>query len=155
MTGLNCSFWGAGQAESSLVFSANPATVPCLLIMLASPLLPPSVGSGIVTAYCHTKGRHVVPLDGSPSALKPQKSSPFGSLVEVSAIPTAWPISLALKEALFCPPSPGAPMSPLLPWYQRTERSVPENVAVPLIKPLLVMKYARPVGPTVPRSVTL
>jgi hypothetical protein len=42
-----------------------------------------SVGSGIVTAYCHKKGRQVVPVEGSPSALKPQKSSPFGSEVEV------------------------------------------------------------------------
>src|ERR1035441_2154151 len=48
MAGLNWSTCGAGQAGSGVAFSANPATVPCLLIWLAAPLLPPSVGSGVI-----------------------------------------------------------------------------------------------------------
>src|SRR5450759_5268661 len=152
ITGLN---WSTGQPWSCVLFSANPATWPRLLIMLATPLAPPSVGSLTITPFCHRKGRHAAPEVGSPSALKPQKSSPFGS--EVSASPTAWPLTLTPNAALFCPPSPGVPISTFDPLYQRAKCIVPSGrAAAPLTKPLLVMKYGWPGGPpTAPRSVTV
>src|ERR1035441_7497891 len=107
MAGLNWSTCGAGQAGSGVAFSANPATVPCLLIWLAAPLLPPSVGSAVIAPSCHKNGRQELPAEGSPSALKPQESSPFGSKVDVSASPTAWPVPLRLNATVFAPPSPG------------------------------------------------
>src|ERR1019366_1211808 len=101
-------------------FSANPATAPRMLIWLAVPLWPPSVGSAVIVPCCHRNGRHVVPEEGSPSALKPQKSSPFGSKADVSASPTAWPIPLAPNAMLFGPPSPRVAMSIFSFLYQRT-----------------------------------
>src|ERR1039457_1402125 len=80
-TGLNCSFCGLpdGHFASGASFSATPATTPEPLIRLAQPLLPRSVGSALMTPFCHRNGTQVVPEDERPSALKPQKSSPFGS----------------------------------------------------------------------------
>src|SRR5260370_30628132 len=78
MTGAN---WCTGQPGSCVLFSANPTTSPRLLIMLAAPLAPPSVGSGFITPFCHKKGRHVVAEGESPYAVKPQKSSLLGTEV--------------------------------------------------------------------------
>src|SRR6204780_2295934 len=94
--------------------------------MLAAPLGPPSVASGLITPFCHRNGRHV-PEDGSPRALKPQKSSLFGSEVGVSASPMAWIQSLLLKAILFGPPSPGLPMSKLNPLNHKTACCVPSG----------------------------
>src|SRR5215468_3713570 len=100
MTGLISSRTGGdGQVGSGVVFSTSPATWPLLLIPIANPLLPPSVGSGTMTPSCQRNGRHIrlVPL--------PQKSSPNGSGVEVSAEPTTSPLSLRDIAPLFGPPS--------------------------------------------------
>ena len=53
--------------------SAIPTICPRLLIALACPLFPPSVGRARMWKNCQRNGRHVrcVP--------KPQMSSPFGS----------------------------------------------------------------------------
>src|SRR5215831_9526078 len=86
MTGLICKTWGSPVIEGSQVgsgaaISACPATSPLLLTPVAWPLLPPNVGSGVITPFCQRNGRHI---RGVP---KPQKSSPNGSGVEVSALP--------------------------------------------------------------------
>src|ERR1022692_255273 len=51
--GLNCSFCGLpdGHVASGASSSATPATTPEPLIRLAQPLLPPSVGSALMTPY--------------------------------------------------------------------------------------------------------
>src|ERR1035438_9747229 len=68
-----------GHVESTLPFSANPATCPLLLIALACPLLPPRVGRALMLPFCQKNGRHVSPVP------KAQTSSPFGSGTSVSA----------------------------------------------------------------------
>src|ERR1022692_815210 len=72
-TGLNCSFCGLpdGHVASGASFSATPATTPEPLIRLAQPLLPPSVGSALMTPFCHRNGTQVVPEDERPSATTP------------------------------------------------------------------------------------
>src|ERR1700733_214261 len=62
---------------STAPFSANPATCPLLLIALACPLSPPSVGRALMLPFCQKNGRHVSPVP------KAQMSSPFGSLTLV------------------------------------------------------------------------
>src|SRR5579871_5718202 len=78
----------AGQVESTAPFSAYPATCPRLLMALACPLTPPTVGRALMTPLRQRNGRQVrwVP--------KPQRSSPLGSGTDVSDIPTASPGSL-------------------------------------------------------------
>src|SRR5579859_1477219 len=91
----------AGQVESTMPFSAYPTTCPLLLMALACPLFPPSVGRACMTPFCQRNGRHVACVP------KPQRSSPFGSKTDVSDIPTAALLSLIpfqLME-LFFPPS--------------------------------------------------
>src|ERR1700739_5074476 len=100
-TGLNSIICGEtdapGQVESTSPFSAVPATMPKLLICSAVPLLPSvpsllrSLGRVTMEPVCHRKGTQVLPLWVGPSAVDPQKSSPFGSGVCVSACPTACP----------------------------------------------------------------
>src|ERR1039457_6210056 len=107
MTGLNWSTCGAVQPGSGVSFSASPAISPYLLIWLTAPLFPPSVGSAVIAPFCHKNGRHELPAEGSPMALKPQKSSPFGSKVDVSASPAAWPAPSTANATLLAPPSPG------------------------------------------------
>src|SRR5215469_2271855 len=89
-----------GQVESTIPFSAYPTTCALLLMALACPLFPPTVGRACITPLCQRKGRHVrcVP--------KPQRSSPFGSGTDVSDIPTASPGSLIPFQLieLFFPP---------------------------------------------------
>ncbi len=70
-TGLNCATVQPGP-ESGIVVSASPATSPRLLIELAEPLAPPSVGSAIMTPFCHTKGRHAV-CEGKPVDIEAAK----------------------------------------------------------------------------------
>jgi len=149
--GLELKQLGAGHAGFRTVVSAVPATTPRLLIALAKPLFPPSVGSGLITKYCHTKGRQVVPKEGSPNDLKPQKSSPFGSRVDVAEL--LW----APNAAPSGPASPGVPMSIFTPWYQRTAcTEVSATGAAPLTRLLLVTEKGWPtVLPTAPRSVTV
>src|ERR1039457_4582574 len=132
-TGLNCSFCGLpdGHVASGASFSATPATTPEPLIRLAQPLLPPSVGSALMTPFCHRNGTQVVPEDERPSALKPQK---------------AW---------LFGPWSPCLPRSIILPLYQSTACNVLPFCTAPATRPSLVMTNGCPFGPTVPRSMTL
>ena len=106
-----------------------------------------SVGSGVITPYCQRKGRQVVPVEGSPRALKPQKSSPFGSKVEVSAAPTAWPLSLTPNAIAVLVHSESGCAD------VRSQSLVPEDGVLyaaserpprQLTKPLLVMGYAWP-----------
>src|SRR6202167_4825812 len=73
----------AGQVESTIPFSAYPTTCPLLLMALACPLFPPSVGRACMTPFCQRKGRQVAWVP------KPQRSSPLGSETDVSDIPTA------------------------------------------------------------------
>src|ERR1039457_2918045 len=83
-----CAIRLGGHPESTIVFSAYPAICPRLLIALACPLFPPSVGRALISPFCQRNGRHVrcVP--------KPPTSSPFGSGTPVSANPPACPWSL-------------------------------------------------------------
>src|ERR1035438_8699475 len=89
-----------GHVESTIPLSANPTICPLLLIVLACPLFPPSVGSARMWPFCQENGRHVrcVP--------KPQMSSPFGSGTSVSEKPTTCPKSLISPQfiQLFSPP---------------------------------------------------
>src|SRR6202451_3918789 len=90
-----------GQVESTIPFSAYPTTCPLLLMALACPLFPPTVGRPLMTPFRQRNGRHIrcVP--------KPQRSSPFGSGTDVSDMPTASPRSLIPFQLieLFFPPS--------------------------------------------------
>src|SRR5215469_15320714 len=102
-----------GHPESVTVVSAKPATSPRLLISLADPLFPPSVGRALMWPFCQRNGRHVFPVP------KPQKSSPSGSGTAVSAIPTACPWSLIPPQFIqvlsFGPPSvPRSILNPLM-----------------------------------------
>src|SRR5579862_6486050 len=155
MTGLNWCTCGAGQVGSTELFSATPAMAPRELMLLAAPLLPPSVGSGFITPYCHRKGTQELPEVGRPSALKPQKSSLSGSAFLVSVSPIASPVALAPKATLFFPPSPGWLMSIFNPLYQRSACCVLSEFApAPLAKPFWVTEKAWPGGPpTTPMSV--
>src|ERR1700722_1125659 len=91
----------AGQVESTTPFSAYPATCPKLLTALACPLFPPSVGRACITPFFQKKGRHIACVP------KPQRSSPFGSVADVSDIPTDSSRSLIPFQLieLFFPPS--------------------------------------------------
>src|ERR1700677_4271807 len=102
----------AGQLESTIPSSAYPTTCPLLLMALACPLFPPSVGRACMTPFCQRKGRHVACVP------KPQRSSPFRSETDVSEIPTDSPRSLIPFQLieLFFPPSvpSGRLSSPML-----------------------------------------
>src|SRR6266478_3440868 len=91
----------AGHEESETAVSANPAICPRLLIALACPLFPPTVGRALMWPFRQRNGLHVrfVP--------KPQTSSPSGSGTDVSAKPTTSPRSLSppWPIELFGPPS--------------------------------------------------
>src|SRR5208283_2056567 len=113
-TGRNCRTCGGGQFGSALPVSANPPTSPWLLIPAAWLLLPPGAGSGVITPFCHTKPRQMrlVP--------KPQKSSPFGSDVEVSDEPGTWvALFRPAKDWLLGPPS--VPRSVITPFSNTKE----------------------------------
>src|SRR5580692_9546016 len=73
-TGWNCSTPQAGFG-SLLTVSAHPTASLRLLIQLAMPFGPPSVGSSVITPFWNTNGRHAVDDAATPSALNPQKSS--------------------------------------------------------------------------------
>ncbi len=75
-TGWNCSTPQAAFG-SLLVVSAHPTASLRLLIQLAMPFGPPSVGSFVITPFWNTNGRHAVDDFATPSALNPQKSSLF------------------------------------------------------------------------------
>src|SRR5215469_1219317 len=150
ITGLSSSCTeGDGQVGSGVVFSTSPATWPLLLIPIPNPLLPPSVGSGTMRPSRQRNGRHIrLPLT--------HKSSPNGSGVEVSAVPTTSPLSLRDIAPLFGPPS--VPRSLFTPLLQRKAwLSVsPGRFAAPTTEPLLLTALAWPnVPPKVPRSVTV
>src|SRR5215472_18389011 len=111
-----------GHPESTVVFSENPAICPRLLIALACPLFPPSVGRALMWKYCQRNGRHVrcVP--------KPQMSSPFGSGTSVSEKPATCQKSLISPQfiQLFSPPSvPRSILNPSMPSTARPLRSFP------------------------------
>src|SRR5271165_2664601 len=113
MTGLNWRTWGATHVGSRVLFSAVPTTPPLSFSAKATPLLPPSVGSGLIAPSCHTNGRHERP------SLKPhrKKFSPNGSGAELSAAPTTSPLSFTeefVNVELFGPPSvPRSVFTPL------------------------------------------
>ena len=110
-----------GQVESNSPFSAVPAAMPKSLIFNAAPLLPSlpellrTLGSAIMVPFCHRNGAQVWPLWVRASAVDPQKSSPFGSGVLVSACPTTCPQMFTPNAALFGPPRPGLLMSFIFP----------------------------------------
>src|SRR5215813_12057924 len=144
------SFSGLEQVESSVAFSASPPTWPRLLIAEAEPLLPPSVGSAVMTPFCHTNGRQVRRVP------KKQKSSPNGSGVEVSASPGTTSASLGPKNAmLFGPPS--VPRSVIRPFCHMKAccAVLSFRAALPTtLPPALMPRPTLNVPPSVPRSVT-
>src|SRR5215472_14111176 len=154
MTGLNCKtseVIEGSQVGSGVAISACPATWPRLLTPAAKPLLPPNVGSGVITPFCQRNGRHIrwVP--------KKQKSSPNGSGVKVSAPPPTLSLSLGRKDALLFGP-PSVPRSVITPFCQRKACVAvsPGRVELPVTEPLLLMPPAKlNVPPNVPRSVTV
>src|SRR5215831_4977115 len=99
------------EQGSELGVSDTPATSPRLLIPPAWPLLPPSSGRGVITPFCQTNGRQIrlVP--------NPQRSSPFGSGVEVSEKPEISLLPLTATPTLTNPPS--LPRSAIAPFCQR------------------------------------
>src|ERR1700753_1921657 len=121
--------------------------MPKSLILRATPLLPSapallrSLGSGVIQPFCQRNGSQVLPLGVRACAFDPQKSSPFGSAVVVSACPTTCPQRLAPNAALFGPPNPGLPMSFVLPCFQRKACDTAdwERTISPLIRPGPVM----------------
>src|ERR1700679_3897859 len=141
-----------------------PKSVTCS----AMPLLPSlpslfrSLGSAIIEARCQTNGTQVLPLCVRPSAFDPQKSSPFGSGVLVSACPTACPQMFTPYATLFGPPSPGLLMSfKLIPSHRTAcDTHSPELLGFartlsPLTSPLPLTLYGWPGdddGPTGPKS---
>src|SRR5713101_5811441 len=113
-----------GHVGSVLAVSANPTTSPRLLMALACPLLPPTVGRALMWPFCQRNGRHVSPVP------KPQTSSPSGSGTDVSAIPTTSPRSLIWPQfiQLFFPPSvPRSILSPSTSIAARPCTSVPKT----------------------------
>src|SRR4029077_5438592 len=116
---------------------------------VANPLLPPSVGSGAIKPSFQRNGRHIRP--------EPQKFSPNGSGVEVSAAPVTSPLSLRKAAELFGPPS--VPRSVAAPFCQRKARGAVRSRsanALPTTEPLLFTALAAPaIPPNVPRSVTI
>ena len=170
MTGLNsmlCAETGSpGQLESDSPFSAVPAAMPKSLICNAAPLLPSvpallrNLGSATMEPFCEINGTQVLPLWVRKSAVDPQKSSPFGSGVCVSACPTACPRMLTPKAALFGPPSPGLPMSINVVFFHRTacDTAVSDKTTSPLTSPFPLIVKGWPCdveGPTGPRSTTV
>src|SRR5229473_206662 len=110
---------GAGEHVGSvLAVSENPTTSPRLLMALACPLLPPTVGRALIWPARQRNGTHTrcVP--------KPQMSSPFGSRSAVSDIPTASPPSLIPPQLIQLLPSgfPSVPRSMLTPLMFITAR---------------------------------
>ena len=156
ITGLICKTWGkpvieGSQVGSGVAISAYPATWPLLLTPAAKPLLPPSVGSGVITPFCQRKGRHIrfVP--------KPQKSSPNGSGAPVSTVPPALSLSFGRQLAKLLGP-PNVPRSVITPFRHRKACVAvsPGSVEKPSTAPLLLMPPAQlSVPPSVPRSTTV
>src|ERR1700674_2477497 len=107
-----------GHVGSGLAVSEYPTTSPRLLMALACPLLPPTVGRARMWPSRQRNGTHVrcVP--------KPQMSSPFGSRSAVSDIPTACPRSLIPPQLIQLLPSgfPSVPRSMLSPLMFITAR---------------------------------
>src|SRR5215469_17882707 len=88
MTGSKWRTAGGTHPGSGVEVSANPATSLRLLMPLAWPLVPPSVGSVAITPLRQITGKHT---RESPDG---QKVSPSGSGVEVSENPTISSLSL-------------------------------------------------------------
>src|ERR1700730_7787137 len=96
-------------------------------------LLPPRVGSGVLTPFCQTNGRHTrwVP--------NPQKSSPYGSGLGVSETPETSPLSLrGHNTVLLCPAN--VPGSLFLPFRHRPAcwAVLSGRFAAPATQPLLL-----------------
>src|ERR1700730_6112631 len=106
ITGESVLEGAAGEhEESGTAVSANPVICPRLLMAVACPLFPPSVGRALMWPFRQRNALHVsfVP--------KPQTSSPSGSRTDVSEKPTASPRSLTSPpkglSQLFGPPRVG------------------------------------------------
>src|SRR5215467_8391714 len=95
-----------GHVGSVLAVSANPTTSPRLLMALACPLLPPTVGRALMWPSRQRNGTHV------RNVPKPQMSSPLGSRTDVSDIPTASPWSLIPPQLIQLLPVAGFPSVP-------------------------------------------
>src|ERR1700723_3086885 len=150
--------------ESRTAVSEMPTICPRLLIALACPLFPPSVGRALMWKTCQRNGRHVrcVP--------KPQMSSPFGSRTAVSESPTTCPKSLISPQfiQLFGPPSvPRSSLNPSTSINARPVRSVANRLStfcpastfpdIISVQPSLLtdMAQASLALPAVPKSLTL
>src|ERR1700680_1131154 len=130
--------------------SAPPTIWPRLLISKAWPLLPPNRGSGVITPFCHTKGRQIrkVPVEHT--------SSPLGSGVEVFERPEIASLSLIPVPSLNGPPS--VPRSVITPFCQRNASACmsPVSVERPATEPLLLIPLAwLNVPPSVGRTLTV
>src|SRR5215469_2488916 len=149
ITGLNWRTCGGTQVGSAIEFSANPSTSPRLLMLTATPLVPPSVGSGSITPARQTNGRQ------TRKSGQEEKLSPNGSGVEVSEKPTTSSRSFTPDAWLNGPPR--LPRSVITPLRQRNACAAvsPGRVAKPTTEPLLLMVNAwLKIPPNVPRSVT-
>src|ERR1700730_5919599 len=151
MTGLKWRTWGATQLGSGVLFSAVPTTSPRSFIAKDKPLLPPSVGSGVIAPSCQTNGRHKRPS----LKLHRKKFSPSGSEAELSAAPTILPLSFTeefVNVELFGPPSvPRSLFTPLRhskAWTVESPGSQDQPVAQPL---LLTPRASLTAPPRVPR----
>src|SRR3984893_2612032 len=116
------------EQGSELGVSENPTICPRLLIPPAWPLLPPSKGSGVITPFCQTNGRHI---DGF---MKPQTSSPLGSGVEVFELPETVPLSLTAEPPLSAPRLPRLVITPFCQRNASASRS-PVRVETPVTEP--------------------
>src|SRR6266852_6373863 len=106
------------QVGSCTAVSAHPTIWPNLLAPAAYPLLPPRVGSGLITPSRQTKPRQVWPVELGKKAAQ-LHLSPNGSRLGVSAIPTtAWSLWFGQATELFGPPS--VPRSNISPSAQTT-----------------------------------
>ena len=87
----------------------RPAAVwPRLFVPVAKPCVPPSVGSGVITPFCHRKPRQRLPRPVALGKKKPQLHfSLYGSGSFVCAIPLTIPrmFFTGQSTALFAPPS--------------------------------------------------
>ena len=107
-TARNWKTCGDSQVVSCTVFSAQPVVWPRLFVPVAKPCVPPSVGSGVMTPFCHRKPKQRLPRPVALGKKNPQLHfSLYGSGSFDCAIPLTIPRTFFTGQstALFGPPS--------------------------------------------------